>query len=151
MITANVGNTRILNTAGDTLSIKDTLLLRKSVSTLRTPDAFMDEQMVYLVIRGLMEKVRLTEKQAAVIGRGDLNTGYKPDIDLTPYGARVRGISRAHARLHVQNGHLYVSDLGSDNGTFVAGNRLAADVPYQLRSGEELILGCLNMRVIFQI
>ncbi len=151
MVTANIGNTRILNTSGDTLTIKDNPSLRKAATMLRASDPAMCEQVVYLVIRGLMEEVWLTEKQSAVIGRADLNTGFKPDLDLTPYGARVRGISRAHARLHVHDNHLYVTDVGSDNGTFVAGKRLSPDVPYQLRSGEELILGCLNVKVIFPV
>jgi hypothetical protein len=141
--------TRILNTTGDTLTVKDNPSLRKAVTALRDADPTICQRAVLLVIRGLMERVVLADMQSAVIGRADLNTGFQPDVDLTPYGARARGISRAHARLHVHHRHLYVTDLGSHNGTFIARKRLVPDVPYQLRSGDDLALGCLNMKVIF--
>jgi hypothetical protein len=141
-------NTRVLNTTGDTLTLKGNSTLRKAVTTLRESDSAACEQVVFLVIRGLMERVLLTETQSVVIGRADLNTGFQPDVDLTPYGARGRGISRAHARLHIHQKHLYITDLGSDNGTFIGGKKLSADVPYQLRSGDYVVLGCLNVRVI---
>jgi len=142
-------NTRILVDNGDTLTMSANSPLRRAATILREADPAICERVVFLMIRGLMERVSLVDKTSLVMGRADHNTGFKPDVDLTPYGARVRGISRAHARLHVHKRHLYVTDLGSDNGTFIAGKRLVPDVPYQLRHGDELVLGCLNVKVIF--
>jgi predicted component of type VI protein secretion system len=51
--------------------------------------------------------------------------------------------------LHRHGAHFYLTDLSSDNGTSIAGKRLAPDVPYLLRSGDELTLGCLSMKVLF--
>jgi hypothetical protein len=48
-------------------------------------------------------------------------------------------ISRRHARLVAQAGGYVLEDLGSTNGTFVNGQRLAS--PYILRPGETVTLG----------
>jgi hypothetical protein len=107
------------------------------------------EQPIFLVMDGQTERVLLTEKPSVVMGRADKRTGFQPDVDLTSHGALVRGISRAHARLYRHGSHLYVADLSSANGTYVGGIRLTPDIPYRLRSGDELTLGCLNIRVLF--
>jgi predicted component of type VI protein secretion system len=55
-------------------------------------------------------------------------------------------ISRVHARVfHDPAGQLTVEDLGSTNGTFVNGNRIAAPTP--LRSGDQLRVGQTTMTV----
>lgn len=41
-------------------------------------------------------------------------------------------VSRRHAQLHVEQGVLWVVDLGSSNGTFVNDVRLTSHVPVQL-------------------
>jgi hypothetical protein len=47
--------------------------------------------------------------------------------------------STLHARVFERNGAVYVEDLGSTNGTYVNGNRLAA--PVVLRPGDRLQVG----------
>jgi predicted component of type VI protein secretion system len=55
-------------------------------------------------------------------------------------------ISRVHARVyHDASGQLIVEDLGSTNGTFVNGNRIAAATP--LRAGDQLRVGQTTMSV----
>src|SRR3954468_11896415 len=55
-------------------------------------------------------------------------------------------ISRVHARLsRDHSGQLVVEDLGSMNGTFVNGNRIAAVTP--LRAGDPLCVGQTTMTV----
>ncbi len=59
-----------------------------------------------------------------VIGRS-----YKthlPDIDLAPHGGASKGVSRQHARLLHLGEDWFIEDLGSTNGTFVNGIRVAA-------------------------
>src|SRR5262245_21477263 len=104
-------NTRIIVDNDDTLTMSANSPLRRAATILREADPAICERVVCLMIRGLLERVSLVDKSSVVIGRADPHTGYKPDVDLTPYGARVRGISRAHARLHVHKWHLYVTDL----------------------------------------
>lgn len=103
---------------------------------------------VTFLIRGMKENLMMTDQTVIVLGRSDLrSSGFKPDMDLTPYGARERGVSRAHVRLHVREGKLFVTDLYSANGTFMGGEKLDAEKPYELHNGDELVLGALSMRV----
>lgn len=48
-------------------------------------------------------------------------------------------ISRRHARFFIREGNVYVEDLGSTNGTFLNGERIAT--PQQLRKGDVITLG----------
>jgi hypothetical protein len=68
------------------------------------------------------------------------------EIDLTPYGAMDRGVSRHHALLHLADDHLYLTDLQSTNGTYVAGQRLEPDTPTVVHKGDEVLLGRLSYR-----
>src|SRR3954469_15770331 len=55
-------------------------------------------------------------------------------------------ISRVHARVyHDPSGQLMVEDLGSTNGTFVNGNRIAAATP--VRAGDQVRVGQTTMTV----
>ena len=49
------------------------------------------------------------------------------------------GVSRQHARIVVEMGRALIEDLGSKNGTFLAGNRLEGPVP--LTDGDEITVG----------
>jgi hypothetical protein len=89
--------------------------------------------------------LKLAVKGEMIVGRGDVRTGYRPDIDLTPYGAYRLGISRRHARLTRQNSQLYLIDSGSRNGTAINGTPLPPDEPHPLQDGDELRFGNLSM------
>ena len=56
-------------------------------------------------------------------------------------------VSRAHARMRVEDGGLRVQDVGSTNGTYLNGKRLASGADARVRDGDELILGSLTLRV----
>src|SRR3970040_1055518 len=49
-----------------------------------------------------------------VVGR-ELGAAQPPDFNLTPYGAREKGVSRRHASLRVDRRQLLLMDLGSSN------------------------------------
>jgi DNA-binding CsgD family transcriptional regulator len=70
-----------------------------------------------------------------VVGRGD-------DADLQ---LNDLGVSRRHAVLRVDNGTLFVEDLGSRNGTFVQGQPI--DRKMSLQAGDELSFGPCELRV----
>ena len=63
------------------------------------------------------------------IGRDSTNTIQINDAE----------ISRRHARLQFQGGKYVIEDLGSTNGTFINGQRLAA--PYVLKQGDVVSFG----------
>ncbi|MCI0514766.1 FHA domain-containing protein, partial [candidate division KSB1 bacterium] len=57
-------------------------------------------------------------------------------------GAIDPGISRKHAMIVVQNGHYYLVDNNSRNGTYLNGSRLQVTRKHQLNDGDEIeILG----------
>lgn len=53
------------------------------------------------------------------------------------------GVSRRHARISVTEIGYVLEDLGSKNGTFVNGTRLAR--PHRLKDGDEIRLGSVQM------
>jgi DNA-binding winged helix-turn-helix (wHTH) protein len=64
------------------------------------------------------------------------------DADATVW-FDLPGISRLHARITVVGDGAVLEDLGSTNGTFVAGERL--DAPRPLQDGDEIRLGPLRL------
>lgn len=105
---------------------------------------------VVIVVRGMVERLNLEENKIYTLGRTDLKSRSLPDIDLTRYGALDRGVSREHATIQLKDKHIYITDLESTNGTFVAGERLAPHEPQILHRGDSLELGRLAVQVMFR-
>ena len=72
--------------------------------------------------------------QPASIGRTENNAIVVADA----------GVSSRHAQLHWTNGALQITDLGSTNGTFVNGEKLAPHVARKLKVGDRLRFGKLD-------
>jgi diguanylate cyclase (GGDEF)-like protein len=68
-------------------------------------------------------------KGTAVIGRA-------PNVELRVVDD---GISRSHARIRAETGRAWVEDLGSRNGTFLNGAKVAT--PTELRDGDKIQVG----------
>ena len=139
------------------LSKPDTAILASSrlrrsgkASLTQGTVSFGDQRELILVIRGIVERVILPEDQSIVMGRSDARLRYHADVDLTPYGALDRGVSREHARVYTESGLLYIVDMNSTNGTFLAGKRLEPNTPALLRKGDELLLGRLPVQILFR-
>ncbi|KXS11230.1 hypothetical protein M427DRAFT_60804 [Gonapodya prolifera JEL478] len=66
-----------------------------------------------------------------------------PATDNAIFESKV--LSRAHAEIWADGGHVYIKDVGSSNGTFVNGGRLseegATSTPRELRTGDSLDFG----------
>jgi len=73
----------------------------------------------------------------------------QPDIDLTPFGAVEKGVSRRHLALIRQHDTIGIVDLGSANSTFLNGQRLLPSERRILRDEDELRLGRLVIRIRF--
>ncbi|HMF43851.1 MAG TPA: sigma 54-interacting transcriptional regulator [Polyangia bacterium] len=84
---------------------------------------------VLLALFGPKRGVRLEIEKQATLGRSS-------DADLQLVDGKV---SRLHCRFTIQRGKLEVEDLGSHNGTFVNGERLAS--PRPLAAGDEVAVG----------
>ncbi len=73
----------------------------------------------------------------------------RPDVNLNAFEARDLGVSRQHVKIVRRRELIYVSDLGSSNGTFLNGRPLSGNVERILRNGDELRLGHLKIKVRF--
>lgn len=80
-----------------------------------------------------------------VVGRaaGDAT----PDLDLTPYGAKSKGVSRMHARLRPEMHSLVLVDNNSSNGTFWNKIRLPPNSDQLLKDGDVITFGRVNFLV----
>jgi CRP-like cAMP-binding protein len=84
-------------------------------------------------------------KSDSLIGRYDSVTGMGPEIDLTNED-QSRNISRRHARLVVKDGkHFIAEEIGTMNGTFLNGQKLANGVLTSIKDGDELTLCRLSL------
>jgi hypothetical protein len=92
-------------------------------------------------------EVPLTKE--VTIGRLDPASASFPDVDLTSDDALEKGISRRHAKITRHGRKVFIEDLGSINGTFVNRKKLTPYLPEALRSGDQLHMGKLMLRVSF--
>lgn len=102
-----------------------------------------------ILVRGMVERVIIKEGQTITLGRFDLKKEAH-QIDLTPYGASDRGVSREHAQVHMQDDKVYLTDLASTNGTYLRGERLQANEPVLLQKGNEILFGRLATQIMFR-
>jgi CRP-like cAMP-binding protein len=76
----------------------------------------------------------------ALIGRFDSVTGMRPEVDLTNED-QSRNISRRHARLVIKDAkHFVAEEIGTMNGTYLNGKKLANGVLTPIGDGDELTL-----------
>jgi pSer/pThr/pTyr-binding forkhead associated (FHA) protein len=106
---------------------------------------------IVMHIRDASEVIEFEPEKRMLIGRLDSSSLQKPDLDLTPYGALEKGVSRIHAAIYRNDETLTVVDMGSANGTHLNGQRLSPDVPRVLRDGDELRLGKLVAHIYFKV
>ena len=105
---------------------------------------------IVLKIRGLSENIHITSGKPIVIGRFTKDNQLQIDVDLAPYGATKHGVSRLHARLELDDKRrLYVTDLGSTNGTILAGRRLKPHVRALVLHGHKIAFGTLVAKISF--
>ena len=82
------------------------------------------------------------------IGRLDTDTGRQPDIDLAAFAGQENGVSRLHATLLRDKNSLFLIDEGSANGTWINDQRLQPQQRYDIRHGDNLYFGQLNLRIV---
>ncbi len=93
-----------------------------------------------VVVGGDAKKKEVNLKLPTVIGRG------REGVSLTlPH----KLVSRKHTELFERDGHLFVKDLGSLNGTFVNNQRIESE--QLLRPNELLTLGNVTFRAVYEV
>lgn len=77
-----------------------------------------------------------------LIGKRSVSQGVEPDIDLGIAPVDI-GVSRSHARIHVDGDALTVTDLGSTNGTSLNGtdDLIPPHAAVPLHSGDRIHVG----------
>ena len=79
-----------------------------------------------------------------LIGRSTPEQEKQPDIDLS----QDESVSRRHAQICFSGDGYYVSDLGSTNGTWVNGKRVAPGDSLRLCDGDRIALGRLSVLTV---
>jgi hypothetical protein len=92
-------------------------------------------------------RIELPLSKEVVIGRLDASHAVFPDVDLTNEQGAEKGVSRRHARISRRIDQVFIEDLNSLNGTFLNATRLVPDLPYPLKSGDQVQLGKLVLVV----
>ena len=95
----------------------------------------------------IITSLRLDVSGQLTIGRPDLLEGYVPGLDLDPYGAKDKGVSRKHAVIYPTDEGLNIRDLESTNGTRVNGHKLEPNQHYKLCDNDEIEFGQLHLAV----
>ncbi len=87
---------------------------------------------------------RLAAGEETTVGRRDPVTGIMPDVDLTPVDDQ-RSISRRHSKIFRRDGEYFVrEEIGTMNGTFVAGKRIETGVAVPFVDGDEVRFGLIK-------
>jgi pSer/pThr/pTyr-binding forkhead associated (FHA) protein len=93
-----------------------------------------------LIVRGDEAEFQLSHDRT-VIGRSQ-DPSDALDVDLVTVKRGVDRVSRRHAEIIRRGEDFFIRDLGSMNGTFIAGRgKLGRDQLYQLKDRDQVILG----------
>lgn len=111
---------------------------------------FGQDAFIIIHVRDAPDPIVTRPTPQVILGRSDSSSLLKPDLDLTPYGALEKGVSRQHATICRNDDTLTVIDMGSANGTHLNGQRLIPNQPRVVRDGDEIRLGKLVAHIYFK-
>jgi pSer/pThr/pTyr-binding forkhead associated (FHA) protein len=107
---------------------------------------------VALYIAGTEKPLNIQLTYEAILGRYSPSSIAQPRVDLAPYGAYSKGVSRLHAAIRRTQDNLLVAiDLDSTNGSWLNGTKLEPRRLYALRPGDRLLLGQIEVEVYFNL
>ena len=92
--------------------------------------------------------ISLSGRQEFTIGRSAGSQSILPDIDLAPFEAYEKGISRLHASIKLDEQRVTITDLGSVNGTALNGDTIPVHEPRTLNNGDMISLGELKVQIL---
>ncbi len=106
----------------------------------------VDRRTIALYVEDTSSPLVLRVDDQVVLGRYTPDNPGRPPVDLEPFDAYEKGVSRLHAAIRrVEDGGYVVVDLGSTNGTVVNGEPLTPHEPFRLQNGDLIRLGALNI------
>jgi len=110
--------------------------------------ASIPEGSVAIYVMGETKPIAVTDVEELILGRRVIE-GTDEIVDLTPFGALEKGVSRKHAVIRKVEGAYEIVDLYSTNGTWVDEQRLLPNKIYPLKSGVKIRLGQLLLYILF--
>lgn len=99
----------------------------------------------FVVVDGGTELRLPADKAEIIVGREDPVSNIYPEVDLTPFGGEMGGVSRQHARLNLSGGQWTITDLNSTNYTRLDGARLEPNTATALPDGARVQFGRIAM------
>ena len=117
---------------------------------LVSPTFFGPNSTLVMLILGQKKPIEAFPRSQLVIGRASPLNPKPVNIDLTTFNAEALGVSRNHAQLRCQDNMLLLVDLKSPNGTFVNELRIYPNEARALRSGDEIRLGKMTIKITFK-
>ncbi len=123
--------------------------LKQQVAPAAPPPAALNTW-VTLHLLDTGQVLPLAERNEFTLGRISEGQPIMPDVDLSPYQAYARGVSRLHAVLKREASHVFLMDLGSSNGTYVNGKRLTPNVDHAVANGDVVALGKLKIQILLK-
>ena len=92
-------------------------------------------------------ELALPVKSEVRVGRLDPVNHVEPDIDLTKIDTQLT-TSRRHAKILRRGDGFYILEERATNGTFVNGQRISAERPLLIDSGDDIMFGAVRMRFL---
>jgi hypothetical protein len=114
-------------------------------------DARFGEGMsLHFLVHGANAVIRVRPGSSEmIVGRRSPDSVMIPDVDLSPYNADLKGVSRLHAGLRRHGQTVVITDMGSLNHTYVNEQRLHPHEVRVLHDRDEIRFGQLAMQVQF--
>lgn len=144
------GNDATQSLARETGNILFDSAIIRNIKDLPPTTTSVEEATITLHILDTGQFLPLMGQDTFTLGRLSQGQSQGPDIDLTDYNAYMQGVSRVHASISVDKGRVYLTDLGSVNGTRVNGVRLEPHASRTLQNGDIVILGKLKVQAIIR-
>jgi hypothetical protein len=103
---------------------------------------------LHLIESGMI--LHLAGQKEFTLGRVAEGQPILPDVDLSPYEAYAQGVSRLHSSLKFNNQRIFITDLGSSNGTRVNGQKIMPNIDYPLNHGDVVALGKFKIQILIR-
>ena len=120
---------------------------------VRTPDSWRDADIPPRVALQVLNAAKVLPFEGdgeATVARFNEGQPLIPDIDLAPFGALQVGISRFHASIVIRKEGIALIDLGSINGIFINGKKVALNTGWPLLHGDIVDMGDLRLQIIIE-
>ena len=137
------------NIATDQLNLEESVSSEPIMGIHRTPGSKLDTWCtLHLLETGQM--LPLSDRKEFTLGRISEGQPIMPDIDLSPYSAYANGVSRLHAVVKRIDEQVILMDLGSSNGTYLNGRRMAPNKEQGLYHGDLMMFGKLKIQILLK-